>query len=1040
MYARRVSCRSARHAGMVALAGLVLLGIVGTAFADKVEDEFNFATGLFIEGDYELAAGEYETFLKAHADHALAARAQFQLGESFMRLEQYGKAVAPLSAYAARKTTDPDRLAAALFRLGKAHTELGKPAEAAKSYQAFLDKFPQHKLASAARYWVGECLLRADKPKEASKALELALQTDKGGRYEPYCVYRLGAALFSLEQYEPASKRFADVLARFPKEEFASDAALKLAQCLESLGRQDEAAKAYEHAEKTFGGKVSVEARMGRAALLYRKGELDQAYALFAAVAREHPKHEMADLARYNAGSALFNLGRFKDALPHFDALAQGKGKHAVPSLYWKGMCLLGLDKPGDALGPLKQVADAKGPYQARGKFAVGDAHYDAGKFKESQQSYEDVARNFPKDELADDALHAAAAAASKRGAHAEAAALADELARKHPQSPFAGKARLLVAEVLFQQEKFAEAEKVFAELAKNLPEGVGKDAVTYKLAWCASKQGRAKEASDLFRRVADENKDSKLAAESLYMAAKLLADTGKHADAKALYERCLKEHPDSPTAEKAAYAVAVADFSQRQWDKAAAGLRAFAQRYPNSKLVPDAMFYLGESHFAAGQYDAARAAYDEVTAKHPKSAVADKALYGSAWCLREKKAFKEACVAFEKVAATFPTSAVCAQALYWAGRCRMDLAEHAQARGLFARTLQAPGAEKVAADAAYHAARCLLSEKKHDEAVKALEKFLKDHAKSERRVNALYDLAWAYRGKGDEAKARQYFQQVAQQNQDALLKADALFRLAEGEYDKEKFKQAAARYEQIADIKGVTFLPEVYYKLGWCREKMGQTKEALAAYRAVAEKHAESDLAPDAAFRIGRVLQQLGEHAKAAEQFAALLKRPDLDKKLAARARFQYAETLRAQERWGDAVRVYRELTQAGSGFEPVYHAHYGLGVCALQLNALEDARKAFSTVIEQTETETAARAQLALGEILCRQAKFDEAAREFLKVNILYGYPKWKAEGLLQAAKAFSEAEQKDRAQRYLKKLIEDFPQSEQATEAKKLLEGMK
>jgi len=117
---------------MVALVGLVFLVIVGAAFADKVEDEFNFATGLFIEGDYELAAGEYEKFLKAHPDHALAARAQFQWGESLMRLEQYAKAVAPLSAYVARKTTDPDRLAAALFRLGKAHAELGKPAEVSK--------------------------------------------------------------------------------------------------------------------------------------------------------------------------------------------------------------------------------------------------------------------------------------------------------------------------------------------------------------------------------------------------------------------------------------------------------------------------------------------------------------------------------------------------------------------------------------------------------------------------------------------------------------------------------------------------------------------------------------------------------------------------------------------------------------------------------------------------------------------------------------------------------------------------------------------
>jgi TolA-binding protein len=109
---------------------------------------------------------------------------------------------------------------------------------------------------------------------------------------------------------------------------------------------------------------------------------------------------------------------------------------------------------------------------------------------------------------------------------------------------------------------------------------------------------------------------------------------------------------------------------------------------------------------------------------------------------------------------------------------------------------------------------------------------------------------------------------------------------------------------------------------------------------------------------------------------------------------------------------------------------------VCAFELNAFADAHNAFSRVIELTETETAAKAQLALGETLARQKKYAEAGREFLKAHILYGYPQWKTKGLLRAAQCFSQAGEKERAAKYLKLIVDQFPKSKEAPEAGKLL----
>ena len=1009
---------------------LVACVVLQPALADKGEDQFNFATGLFIDNDYEMAAQEYSGLLAQYPKHKLAARAQFQLGECLTKLERYKEAIAPLTAYVARPDAEPDRLAAAYFRLGRAHTELKAFDSAAASYKAALDKFPQHARAPSARYWFAQCRLNAAKHTEAKAAFEATLKTDKGGTYEPYSLYGLGLAFFHLKAYQEAAGRMEEVLKRFPKEEFAPQATLRLAQCYEALEKTDKALQTYERLEKTFGKELGVEARMGRGQALFRKGELEKAIPIFLTVARDSPEHALADTARYNAGCALFNVGKYGEALPLFEALVKGKGKQAAPSLYWQGMCLLKLDRAADAMAPL--TAAAAGADAARAYFAQGDAHLALKDPAKAQKAYETVADKFPKDDIADEALQAAAAVAAERGAYDEAARLGQRLVTAYPNSPLAGEGRFLAAEALYRKEDYAGAAAGFKALLDKPPKTVGQDVLLYKLAWCAYRQKDSKNALDLFQRLAREQPKSTLAGESLLMAGKIETAAGRHKEARALYEQSFKSYPDSPAAEKAFYARGLAEFSMQDWKTAAASLGEFLKARPKSELVPNAWFYLGESQFALKDFDAAQAAYRACMKAAPAGETVPQALHGLAWCQKEKKQLDVAAATFEQLAAKHPKSKLAAEGLYWAGRCRMGLGKTAEARALLARVAAATGAETVAGDAAYYTANCLLTEKSYDKAIAAYEQFKKKFPKSPRYANAIYDMGWCYIGKKDDAKATAMFRQASEKTDQPAVKADSLFRVAQALYDQEKYAEAAALYGQVAAIPGVAFLDKVHYKLGWSLEKQEKWQEAQKAFAKVA---VAGELGGDAAFRAGRMLQQMGQHKEAEAAFVALLRQKGLDKELATKAKFQRAEALRALLKWPEGLKAYRELAKPG-GFEPAYHVQYGIGVCALEVGAYADAQRAFDLTIEQTETETAARAQLGLGEIFYRQGKFPEAAKGFLKVYYLYGYPKWKAQGLLRAAQSFDKAGRKARATQDLKKLIEKFPDSDAAQEAKKLL----
>jgi len=365
-----------------------------------------------------------------------------------------------------------------------------------------------------------------------------------------------------------------------------------------------------------------------------------------------------------------------------------------------------------------------------------------------------------------------------------------------------------------------------------------------------------------------------------------------------------------------------------------------------------------------------------------------------------------------------------------------MSCGEWTKARTVLTRARAAPGAEKVAAEAHYARGHCLLREQKHDEAIRVYGKFLMEFKDSPRRANALYDMAWAYLGKQDGERANYYFQQAANVAPEAQLKGDALFRVAEARYAKEQYEKAAELYALVAEMDGVSFADKALYKLAWSCEKLGKREAALNAYRRASELSQDRVLGRESAYRSAMVLKELGKHEDAAATLAKLLTTPNLERDLAAKARFHQAEALRAAKRWAPALANYRTLTEPNAGFEPAYYVHYGAGVCALQLSAFADACAAFGKVIEQTDTETAARAQLGLGEILAKQDQHAEAAREFLKAHILYGYPQWQATGLFRAAQSFAEAGQKERSTKYLKQLIDKFPGADEADDARKML----
>ena len=101
--------------------------------------------------------------------------------------------------------------------------------------------------------------------------------------------------------------------------------------------------------------------------------------------------------------------------------------------------------------------------------------------------------------------------------------------------------------------------------------------------------------------------------------------------------------------------------------------------------------------------------------------------------------------------------------------------------------------------------------------------------------------------------------------------------------------------------------------------------------------------------------------------------------------------------------------------------------------------ARELYRQIIGPQRTETAAKAQFMLGETFLLQERYDDALKEFLKVEILYPIPEWQSFALLEIGKCHARRSEIDNARKAFTDVVERYPTLPAASEAKKQLEAL-
>jgi TolA-binding protein len=303
------------------------------------------------------------------------------------------------------------------------------------------------------------------------------------------------------------------------------------------------------------------------------------------------------------------------------------------------------------------------------------------------------------------------------------------------------------------------------------------------------------------------------------------------------------------------------------------------------------------------------------------------------------------------------------------------------------------------------------------------------------RQDELYYEWAWASRRDGDEAAALDAFEQVAATSNDAERRGEAQLHLGLAALEQ---GDAARGRQLLLEVTG-RHRAQARYRAAFSWLEDGEPDRALPLLTEILGAGTAEPLYCEALFVAGECELELERYGAAAEHYAKLLEQaPEHER--APLARLHGGRALLHEQRAGEAAGLLEEYLQRGGG-APVERAEaqLTLGRAREQREELDRAEAAYAAVTHLSEGELAAEAQFRIGEVRRAKGDLDGAVDAFVKLAILYAHEDWVRRALLGAGTTYLQLEQPGKAEKFLRELIERFPESAEAGAAREQLDRM-
>ncbi len=977
--------------------------LAGPARADEATDQYNVASGFFKINRFDLAAEEYEKFLKTYAKHEQVPEALYFLGESYYQLNKLEEARKNFREVVA-KFANSRNYYYALYRVGDTSHLLGDTKSAQQALTEFVGKRPDDTLLEFALPNLGRVQLQVGKRGEAKTTLRKALE-------------------------------------KFPKGRLVDQAQFDLAQALEHLGEKDEAIKLYRTLAANPNSKFADDGQIAIGTRYFEDKNYEGALQAFQELGQKFPTSPWASAARLNGALCLYQLQRFEQAEAQLKTQVQTESKEVPDAWYWLGMTQKARGQHETAAKTLSDGFEKFGtsPVAAEMLFYSGQSLFQFGQFAQAMERFQQFTSKFPKHELADDSLYYAAESARASGQHEQAFALATAFFKNWSGSPLTNKMALTVGQSLIVLGRNEEAAKYLADLLARKPEPQLSVPARYYRSAALHAAGKIDDALKAIEpMLAEPPKDQKDAAveqvlaDAQFLAGSCYFEKKEYSKAVVPLQKYLSARPAGDVAGHALCYLAVSFAEMGQFDSLRDTLNALRGKAAKELSLP-ALFRVAGACYEAKQWALAADLYTEVAQKDAQRTLHAKSLFWLGWARYQEAKFGPSAQAFRQVVDSHAADVLAAEACYMRGRSLEADSKFADAAAAYQLTLSKYGQSSHAFDAGLQLARVLKKLGMQTESIAAYEDISKRLPQAKQLDVVLFEWAWALQQHGQDAEAQKIFERLATQFPESSLMSDAVINVCETLFQAKQFGEVVARLKPLLAKELPPRVREAaLYRLARTQVELVAWAEVKSAFEQLEKEFPQTPLRREAEFWIAESERQQGQPKAATDRLAKLVAEPVLAEPWLATAYLRMAQAQGEQKFWKEMLATIEQLKKAFPKYELMNVAEYHAGR-ALQNHArFDEAREAYRRGISGQKDENAAQCQFMIGETYFHQKRFQEAGREFLKVEILYAFPHWQAAALLEAGKCHESLEEWSRAAETYNRILEKYPKTTHVKDA--------
>lgn len=508
----------------------------------------------------------------------------------------------------------------AQFRAAEAHREAGEYELALRGFRVVVESKPQEAYLIQSLYGLAQSAAMSGDQAAAENYRTQLLATGRAGDFAPRVFFDMGVAAYNRKQYSRAVLEFSSLLRDYPDHGLVDEALYELGLCYMREEQYGEAIKSFRQCIKrapTGDAGRSSAYQLGWAH--FRAGEYDRSAEQFLRVAGRGG--EQAAIARYRAGDAYYNGGRYLDAIAIYQQVIDTAPGTEIAATAQNsiGWCYERLGRPEEAVGAFQVVVDR---YPRSGVW--DDSAYKIAEFYQSSADYS----------ISVPVLEQLSAVRSSPFWESSLLMLSEglwHLGRKdqsyetlrtlldREESPLRPDALLLMADNNWEDKKWEEAAGFYVEFAEGFPVNELTPLALLRVAQAKEAQELWEQASRAYVRASIAGADpvaclggqcttaanltdcdaAETAARSLesrypaheetgkalFMAGNCYFAAGNDAKAVKLLLKVPILYPDSDSADDALLAVARARLRQGQPKQAENQLRVLLEKYPVSPL-----------------------------------------------------------------------------------------------------------------------------------------------------------------------------------------------------------------------------------------------------------------------------------------------------------------------------------------------------------------------------------------------------------------------------------------------------------------------